>query len=154
MKGNYSIKPLLFINTLLFASGLHASIEQPHFGVVAVPPTSNILKVLSNGISTVQYQVTNNTEVTRTLTYVPMTGISQTEPSAANCTNPFTLMAGQSCLLNLQLNGSTLPKKTVGGPVVCNTVGPDNNNPDFTFCSHACGVNELFVKVTSQNHRF
>ena len=152
MRSTNLIKRLMAITVALLVTGwLHATVDpttaHPKFSIVPTSPHANVVNVLSNAITTVQYQVTNQTPVTRTLTMVPITGVNQSVTGTGSCANPFILASGQSCLLNLQLNGSELPKHTLGGPEVCKTLGPDNNNPSPFLCSEACGFNELNVSV-------
>lgn len=47
-----------------------------------------------------------------------ITGVTQ-NTGGGYCGNPFTLGYLQSCVLNLAIDGSTIPSSFSGGPVVC-----------------------------------
>lgn len=138
------IKQLLIGIALLSTLGaLHAS-SQSTFTLI--PTTHTTLNIPSDGAAVVQYRVTNQTKITRTLTIVPMTGITQLTGFGNECATPFTLASKQSCLLTLQLDGSQLPNQTIKGPVVCKTKGVGNNNPDSILCSQPSQINSLNIK--------
>ncbi|MDR3443116.1 MAG: sialidase family protein [Legionella sp.] len=108
--------------------------SQPKFTIV--PTTVTSIEVLSTDTYTVQYRVTNQTKITRTLTMVPINSISQKNSDVGSCANPFTLSSKQSCLLTLSINGRQLPVKGIhAGPVVCKTKGSNDNSPDPLLCS-------------------
>ncbi len=112
-----------------------------------VPTTPSTLEVPANRTAIVQYTVTNQTKITRTLTVVPMVGISQQTDTAGLCSNPFTLASQASCLLNLVVNGSQL--STVSqGPKVCKTK-TGTNLPDSLLCSQASDAFTLNLSVGS-----
>lgn len=90
---------------------------QPKFTLIPTTPTTKRVPV--NGVDTVGYLVTNQTELTRTLTIVPIAGIRQNTSGVGVCSSPFTLAPQESCLLNLVLSGEALPKQIIGGPKVC-----------------------------------
>jgi DNA-binding beta-propeller fold protein YncE len=117
----------------------------PVFSITPYTPTSMLLP--ANGTAIVQYQVTNQTQITRTLTIKPITGASQIVTGTGVCTSPFTLNSKESCLLTLEVNGSQISTHIKGGPIVCKTVGPGNNNPDPFLCSWPSQENSLFISV-------
>ncbi len=82
------------------------------------PLTATTLSIPSNGTATIQYQITNQSRSTHTLTMNPITGVTQ-NIGGGYCGNPFTLAYQQSCVLNLTVNGSAIPSHLAGGPVVC-----------------------------------
>ncbi|MFC3908261.1 hypothetical protein ACFORL_04120 [Legionella dresdenensis] len=127
-----NIRILCFILAYLISHNIHSN-AQVKFSIV--PLTSTVINVPSNTTATVQYVVTNNTPVTRTLTMQTIQGISQQTAAPGTCQLPFTLSQGQSCTLSLLLDGSALPARVTGGPVVCKTQGPNNPNPDPFLCS-------------------
>lgn len=133
----YFITPSLFAET------------QPKFDII--PTTSTTWFLPSNGFATVGYCVTNRTDITRTLTVGPVSGIVQqlgvsgVAPCATPCDNPFTLAHNQSCFLTLQLDGSQLQGEVVGGPVICKTNGPSDNTPDPFLCSQPSAFNSLHI---------
>lgn len=110
------------------------------FSIIPTSPTAFLLP--ANYSETVQYQITNQTKATRTMTMQPITGVTQT---AEGCPNPFILAPQQSCLLTLQINGSNIPQQINGGPVLCKTQGPGNNNPDPYLCSQPAIADVLSV---------
>lgn len=65
------------------------ALSKPTFNIVPTTPTQ--VTVPSTGSLKVNYQVTNNTKLTRTLTMVPIKGISQNISGVKNCKSPFTL---------------------------------------------------------------
>ncbi|WP_419420472.1 hypothetical protein ACNVED_04010 [Legionella sp. D16C41] len=105
----------------------------PTFSIIPLTPTTTQVPLDFN--TDINYKVTNNTKITRTLTMVPIIGVQQ-NMVAGSCSNPFILAPGQSCTLALQAKGSDLPPSGVhGGPVICKTKGPGNNQPDAFLCS-------------------
>jgi len=117
---------------------------QPKFNIVA--QTSATMNIPNTGSGFVNYTVTNETALTRTLTMVPIPGLTQ-DTTAGFCPNPFTLAPGASCTLHLVMNGATAPTHITGGPQICKTMGPGNNAPDPFLCSTACGSNQLNLQV-------
>jgi len=118
--------------------------SQAKFSLTPTTPTSVSFFGNMPTSATVSYLVTNNTLVARTLTMVPITGITQ-QVSPTTCANPFTLQPGFSCMLTLILNPGTLPETVTGGPEICKTMGPGNNAPDPFLCSQACGAAVLTI---------
>lgn len=129
----------------LVCTTLSFSGTQPKFDII--PTTATTKQISVHGHDTVQYRVTNNTKITRTLVMKTIPGITQIE--AAGCANPFTLSPGASCFLTLALNGSLLPQRVIRGPEVCKTQGPGNNTPDPFLCSQPSAANSLNITVTS-----
>ena len=82
------------------------------------PLTATTLSIPSNGTATVQYQVTNQSSRTHTLAMNPITGVTQ-NTGGGYCGNPFSLGYHQSCVLNVTIDGNTIPGSFSGGPVVC-----------------------------------
>jgi len=112
----------LSLGILLFVPGdLVLASNTPAFRLL--PTTNTAMLLPANSSAIVQYQVTNQTLNTRTLTIQTITGISQTTSGLGDCSSPFTLAPQQSCLLTLQVNGSQIPARISGGPVVCKTQG-------------------------------
>lgn len=110
-----------------------------------IPTTPTTVQIPVNGSATVQYNVTNQTKVTRTLTMVPIAGVTQLTGTAGECLNPFMLASKQSCLLTLQLKGSQLPEHIMQGPVVCKTQSTANNSPDRFLCSQPSQIDSLNI---------
>ncbi|OYV53531.1 MAG: hypothetical protein B7X00_01960, partial [Legionella sp. 21-45-4] len=99
-----------------------------------VPKTQTAVTVPANRHVYVQYKVTNNTAITRTLTMVPIANVVQKVDESGACTAPFTLASGESCNLTLYIEGSSLTSNYYGGPVVCKTQ-TNTNTPDPFLCS-------------------
>ncbi len=133
---------LILNSSLLFAA-------QPKFNIIPTAGSITSLLLPSNFTETVSYQVTNQTSVTRTLTMVPITGVSQTVTGGV-CPNPFTLAPGQSCILSLVIHGNQIPSTGIsGGPVICKTKGPSDPSPDAFLCSQPSLAATLAVSITS-----
>ncbi len=134
---------LIFIFSPLFAA-------QPKFSIIPTAGSITTFLLPSNFTETINYQVTNQTSITRTLTTVPITAVSQTVTGSGICPRPFTLASGQSCTLSLVVNGSQVPATGImGGPVVCKTKGPNDPSPDPFLCSQPSTGNTLAISVTS-----
>lgn len=104
----------------------------------------------NNFTETVSYLVTNQTQVTRTLTMTPITGVTQTTTGTGVCSNPFTLANQQSCTLILVINGSQVSSSGIhGGPVICKTNGPSDPTPSPFLCSQPNQSDTLAVSVTN-----
>lgn len=136
---------IVFAILLVLLSG-RVFAAKPLFSLI--PTTTTKVQVPANGIATVSYTVTNNTQITRTLTVVPMNGITQ---AAGGCTSPFTLAAGQSCLLTLLIDGATIADTINDGPQVCKTMGNGNNNPSPFLCSQPAISDRLMISKLSGN---
>jgi|GEM_PF-1558573 len=103
---------------------------QPTFSLVANTPTA--ITVPANRHAYVQYRVTNNTSVTRTLTMTPIPNVTQVT-TGNTCSNPFTLGRNQSCNLTLYIDGALQRSDYSGGPVICKA--NSNNTPNPFLCS-------------------
>ena len=131
---------ILLLLTSLF---VHAGTEAK-FSIIPTTPTT--LQLTTDQEAEVRYQVTNNTKLLRTLTMRPILGISQID-AAGYRSNPFTLLPQASCLLVLNLEGSQLPRHVIGGPEICKTNGPGDNNPSPFLCSQPSVINSLNITV-------
>ncbi len=124
----------------LSASALYAA--TPKF--LITPVTTTQFNITSDDGARVQYTVTNQTKLTRTLTMVPVNGLTQTTQNSTDCANPFTLSPNQSCVLTLQVNPSATGFNIVGGPEICKTkIG--TNTPDPFLCSQPSVANQLSI---------
>ncbi|MDR3442318.1 MAG: hypothetical protein P4L65_04815 [Legionella sp.] len=139
----------LAVITFFFYSSIYAE-AQPKFSIEPTNTTATTILLPVTSSATVQYQVTNKTKLTRTLTVVPITGMTHQTIGAGFCSNPFTLAPNQHCLLTLSFNGSQLARGGVrNGPQVCKTQGPGNNNPDLFLCSQPSQKNSLNISITN-----
>lgn len=143
MKKNNWITYFIFC-ALIFdmLSALQAA-TQPKFSII--PTTRTAMLVPTNFTKTVQYQVTNQTQITRTLTMVPIQGINQITSGTGACGNTFTLASHQSCMLTLEIHGNQIPPNIIGGPKVCKTEGQSNTSPDPFLCSQPNQSNILSI---------
>lgn len=107
------------------------------------PMNSPVASVPLNGTAMIPYMVTNQSKKPHTLSLTPKTGITQVT-GEGNCANPFTLNYQESCILDLQVNGSALTGNVVGGPIVC-----DHGNP--LQCYQPSLANSLNVTLVRQN---
>ena len=119
---------------------------QPKFSFV--PQTATVIDLPINGATTVAYEVTNQTNITRTLTTVGTKGITPVTTGSGVCANPFTLSSKQSCILTLLVTGSQIPEHVTRGPEVCAIQGNGNNNPNLFLCSQPSKANSLNITRT------
>lgn len=122
---------VLLLSTPIF---LHAASAKAKF--LITPTSATRIQVASDQVATVQYRVLNQTKIPRTLTMVPIEGVSQQTEGNGFCANPFTLLPNQSCLLSLQINPSLSLSSIVEGPQICKTKS-GTNIPDPFLCSQA-----------------
>lgn len=142
---------ILLIFSILMLGSSSVLAAQAKFSIIPEAGAITAFLLPRNFTETVRYQVTNQTKLTRTLTMVPMTGVSQTTTGAGVCPNPFTLGPQQSCILSLVIDGAHVPSTGIkGGPVVCKTMGPNNTNPDPFLCSQPSLAHTLAVSVTTR----
>jgi DNA-binding beta-propeller fold protein YncE len=142
-----SIVVLITGMALLGSSMLQAL---PKFSIIPTSGSITSLLLPANFTETVSYQVTNQTNITRTLTIVPIAGVTQTTVGAGICPSPFVLAPAQTCTLSLVINGSQVPSTGInGGPVVCKTISPSNSNPDPLLCSQPDVGNTLAISATT-----
>lgn len=118
---------------------------QPKF--VLTPLTATTTSIALDETQTIQYQISNATKITRTLTMVPMQGITQLTSNEGLCPNPFTLAHNQSCTLSLSFTGNALPAHTTQGPEICATDDSGNVTPDPFLCSQPSLADSLNITV-------
>ncbi len=134
---------------LLMLSGIVHAAAQAKFTIVPTAGTVTAALLPSNFKHDVQYQVTNATSITRTLTIVPISGVSQVTTGDNACSSPFTLAPQQSCLLNLQINASQMSSSGIlGGPKVCKAQG-NSTSPDLFLCSEPTPAQRLGFSSTT-----
>jgi hypothetical protein len=85
---------------------------------ILTPLTATTISVPTNGTAVVQYQVTNQSSRTHTLSMQSITGLTQLT-TGPRCSNPFVLAGKASCILSLQIKGSAIPQSISDGPIVC-----------------------------------
>ncbi|KTD11797.1 D-alanyl-D-alanine carboxypeptidase [Legionella gratiana] len=140
---HYFIGGLLFLASFMLQASTSNTVAKPTFSIVAIKKAPN--RLLANEISSAQYQVTNNTKITRLLTMAPIRGVTQLTGDGL-CSNPFLLAPKKSCLLTLQLNAG-LMKSTHTGPVICKTKGEGDNSPSSFLCSRPSFQDQLSVHI-------
>ena len=145
MKMNTLRKQLSIATCILFATFMVCAGTQPKFTIVPITPTTVLMHAYS--YATVQYRVTNQTKITRTLTTVAIPGIS-INTAMGNCPNPFILSPQASCLLTLELDGNQLPPHVFGGPEVCKTNSSRDNTPSPFLCSKPSAADSLNITTS------
>ena len=128
---------------------LHAAPKpQPKFSILATAKGEH--QVYPKGTITLSYTIINNTKYERTLTFKAIQGVSQGTGATKPCSSPFTLKPGQDCQLSLVIHGNAIPSNGInGGPEVCKTIGPGNNNPDQFLCSQPSEEDKLKVTLST-----
>lgn len=147
---NYRTISRLFASALCIVSCIQAahSATQPKFTLTPLTPTAFF--IAHDEVQTIQYRVSNATDVTRTLTMVPIQGVTQTTGQGF-CSNPFTLSHNESCILNLSVAGNALNGAVLTGPSICRVKNGTNNTPDAFLCSQPSSLNKLSIKAISTN---
>jgi len=141
---------LVFITSVLMLGSTILYAAQAKFSIIPTSDSIVILLLPRNFTETVRYQVTNQTKITRALTMVPISGVSQITTDVGACANPFTLSQQQTCTLTLALDGSKLPSAGISsGPIVCKTKAPSDPSPDPFLCSQPAVGNALAVSITT-----
>lgn len=115
---------------------------EPKFSIT--PLTRTTFLVANDETTAIRYRVTNNTDVTRTLTMTPIAGITQATLGANVCPNPFVLTPGQSCILSFSVFGGEIAPFINEGPKICKTL-PNTNTPDPFLCSQPSRLNSLNI---------
>lgn len=119
------------------------SLSEAHAGppMYTIEPLSNVtVGIPSNSSNSIQYLVTNQSSKAITVVMQPITGINQ----AISCELKAKNMAGSSCTITLNINGSDLPENGIqGGPRLCRA-NPDGS-PNPNQCYQATANNALHV---------
>jgi hypothetical protein len=121
MSAKWLMAKIFFSLTLVFFT-LSAKAGSPVWTLT--PLTATTISVPSSGTATVQYQVTNQSSKTHTLSMQSIHSITQTTTGLGVCGNPFTLRGKASCTLSLQINGSQLTQPILDGPIICEQGSP------------------------------
>lgn len=116
---------------------------EPKFSIT--PLTRSTFLVSNDETVAIRYRITNNTDVTRTLTMSPITGITQATIGTNICANPFVLPPGQSCILSLSAFGGAIDSSINNGPKICKT-STNTNTPDPFLCSQPSRLNSLNIQ--------
>lgn len=111
------------LSSVIMIASVNCFAAQPIFTVT--PNISAQSSLISGETGTAVYQVTNSSgRALSNIGLAQMPGGVVPNTNAVSqysqyCTNPFTLSAGASCLLKVQLNTSQLGSSVTGGPKVC-----------------------------------
>lgn len=117
----------------------------PKFSVE--PLGQNVISIPNNSFLNINYKITNNTKITRTLTYKHINGVIQNILGVGLCNSPFTLHSGESCILNLIAFDLELGAATYrGGPVVCKTTSDNDDSPSPFLCSQPASNQEIIIQ--------
>jgi alpha-tubulin suppressor-like RCC1 family protein len=114
------------------------------------PLTSTVLNLTNNAVELVSYRVTNNTKITRTLTFEPHDGLIQYTVGAGLCPSPFTLAYGDSCILTLIATTENAVNSQVGGPIVCKTNSISDTSANPFLCSRPSASAALHINIPSR----
>jgi len=128
-----------------FSMSLQAG-TQPLFTLTPLTPTK--FSIASDEDTVVQYRITNQTKITRTLTLANFTdriGLRQVTSGIKACSNPFQLMPLESCVLTLSIHGGELISDVKGEPEICKTKGEGSHLPDLFLCSRASKADGLDI---------
>lgn len=137
---------LLACILLFTTAALHAQ-AQPSFTII--PLTATDFNLAGDEVVTIQYNVTNQSVVTRTLTMTPITGVTQITTGTNVCTQPFTLATKQSCILTLSIDGRNAPAHIMTSPEVCKTNNHGTSDPFL--CSRTSFSNRLNITKVPEN---
>jgi hypothetical protein len=109
----------------------------PLWTIVPAPGSNPTQTVPQNSTSTVQYVVQNQSGRTKQLVIQSIPGIVQT----TTCQLAPKGQAGSSCILNLAITGSSLPKVGIhGGPNVCRANANGHPNPNQCYRPSAAHI--------------
>lgn len=143
MRGMHYFK---WIGLSLLLSAQACMAAQPKFSFMLIERASPVIQ--NEEATEARYLVTNNTQITRTLTMVPKPGVAQVliEPK---CGITFTLAPGASCVLHLVIVSPQVGSGVFSGPVVCKTYLPNSTIPDSSLCSQPAQADQLNVRVVA-----
>lgn len=148
MKIKYFIVQLISF-TMLLGIALQSQARLPAWTLI--PSSSSTISVPQNQTTSITYTVTNQLKTPHTLAvYKFPKGISQ-NISPGYCSNSFTLKSHESCELVLDIDGSLIKKRVVGGPILCQT--NPNGTPNASQCYQPSKNDRLDItKTPSQFH--
>ena len=136
---------LITLTYLVLISSLVIAEAQIKFSLDPTTPTGIHIPGYGNAI--IEYQVTNNTKIGRTLTVIPWTGVTQ-NTAAGKCPSPFYLASNSSCLLSLNVDRALfIPSNSDPTfPKLCKTQ-VNNPTPDPFLCSQVSQQNAIQIKT-------
>lgn len=139
IKSILKICPLFvfFISSLLLSTA-HAA--TPLWTMVPTVGSNPTQTVAENGVTSVQYQVQNQSPKSKRLVMLTIPGISKTAP----CVLAPRGQMGSSCTLNVNITGSALPREGIHhGPVLCQANADDT--PNLNQCYQPSAANSLNI---------
>ncbi|KTC68936.1 transmembrane protein [Legionella birminghamensis] len=121
----------LFLKTVFLFLALSTPLAHAkgYFEFIPLTPTS--AEIPADSQVTIKYRLVNHSKTAHKLQMVPVTGITQLIEGKNSCEQPISLPAGKSCILNLKIIGSELPKAIHTGPLLCQFDSDDSANPSF-----------------------
>lgn len=117
--------------------------------ITMTPTTSTTIQNPNSGSTIIEYLVTNRMQMSHTFAIVSTAAVIQNS-SAGKCPIPFILPSQSSCLLSLNINRDQL-SALKGGPQVCVTKGPHDNNPSSFMCTQPNQTNTMKVTTLDPN---
>lgn len=139
MQSNIKKRLMSRILSGVFASLMWVTAQSavPLWTIVPAPGSNPTQTVPENSTSTVQYVVQNQSGRTKQLVIQSIPGIVQT----TTCQLAPKGQAGSSCILNLAITGSSLPKVGIhGGPNVCQANANGHPNPNQCYRPSAAHI--------------
>lgn len=124
---------------LIFSANLFAA--QPILSIVALYKAPS--QLAPNSFTAAVYQVTNNTSSLTSFAMKAIAGVTQVTNLPGACQNPIQLNQGQSCQLNLRIQGNKLASNLTSGPIIC------NNAPQPLSCSQPSQSDSFNLTVLS-----
>lgn len=90
------------------------------------------------------YTIKNHSHRTQTLVMKAIPGITQITTTTGACSVPIVLGGGQSCTLDLRINGSLIASQTAVGPIICQAI-PNTSEPNPSLCYQPSQVESFFI---------
>ncbi len=119
--------------------------SQPLFSISAL--TSLPRHVASNQSASVEFLVKNNTKRTKTLVMQSISGVTVQTTTTGSCKYPIVLGGGESCILNLVINGAQIPNSITSGPTICQ-VTANTTSPNPALCSQPKASESFLITKT------
>lgn len=120
--------------------------SKPLFTISAIQQAPN--SIASNQSASATYLVTNNTKTTKSLVMQPILGVTVVTTITGACSWPIVIGPGDSCTLNLTINGAEISDSIISGPVICKAVS-NTTQPNNGACSQPSSAESLRITKTS-----
>ncbi|CDZ78150.1 Neuraminidase (sialidase) [Legionella massiliensis] len=131
------------MSVALLSMGISTAYAVAPFDIAPITPTRVV--VPTTGTVSVQYTVTNRGPA-NWLAMENIPGVSVNPTGINACGNPFYLLTGQSCTLNLRVSSSVVPTTLGIAPKVCQTKA-DHRTPSQFMCNTPFPANALQVST-------